>query len=250
MHIPPIFSDLALILIVASITTLIFKWLKQPVVLGYIIAGIITGPHTHFFVTVQNISSIETWGQIGVTFLLFELGLEFSFKKMRKVGKIGGITAITELIVMFSVGFLAGYFMGWSSMNSIFLGGMLTISSTSIIIKAFDDLGVKKQKFTGVVFGVLVVEDLIAVLQLVLLSTIAVSRSFDGMQLGLSISKMVIFIVFWFIVGIYLIPSFFRVAKKILGDETLLIIAIGLCFGMVFLADKMGLSSALGAFLM
>ena len=198
MHIPPIFSDLALILIVASITTLIFKWLKQPVVLGYIIAGIITGPHTHFFVTVQNISSIETWGQIGVTFLLFELGLEFSFKKMRKVGKIGGITAITELIVMFSVGFLAGYSMGWSSMNSIFLGGMLTISSTSIIIKAFDDLGVIKQKFTGVVFGVLVVEDLIAVLQLVLLSTIAVSRSFDVMQLGLSISKMVIFIVFWF----------------------------------------------------
>ena len=239
MHIPPIFSDLALILIVASITTLIFKWLKQPVVLGYIIAGIITGPHTHFFVTVQNISSIETWGQIGVTFLLFELGLEFSFKKMRKVGKIGGITAITELIVMFSVGFLAGYFMGWSSMNSIFLGGMLTISSTSIIIKAFDDLGVKKQKFTGIVFGVLVVEDLIAVLQLVLLSTIAVSRSFDGMQLGLSISKMVIFIVFWFIVGIYLIPSFFRVAKKILGDETLLIIAIGLCFGMVFLGSKL-----------
>lgn len=250
MHIPPIFSDLALILIVASITTLIFKWLKQPVVLGYIIAGIITGPHTHFFVTVQNISSIETWGQIGVTFLLFELGLEFSFKKMRKVGKIGGITAITELIVMFSVGFLAGYFMGWTTMNSIFLGGMLTISSTSIIIKAFDDLGVKKQKFTGVVFGVLVVEDLIAVLQLVLLSTIAVSRSFDGLQLGLSISKMVIFIVFWFIVGIYLIPSFFRVAKRMLGDETLLIIAIGLCFGMVFLADKMGLSSALGAFLM
>ncbi len=250
MHIPAIFSDLALILVVASVTTLLFKWLKQPVVLGYIIAGIITGPHTHFFVTVQNISNIEIWGQIGVAFLLFELGLEFSFKKMRKVGKTGGITAITELIVMFSAGFVAGYFMGWSNMNSIFLGGMLTISSTSIIIKAFDDLGVRKQKFTNVVFGVLVVEDLIAVLQLVLLSTIAVSRSFDGLQLGLSISKMVVFIVFWFVVGIYLIPTFFRIAKKMLGEETLLIIAIGLCFGMIFLADKMGLSAALGAFLM
>jgi monovalent cation:H+ antiporter-2, CPA2 family len=250
MHIPAIFSDLALILVVASVTTLLFKWLKQPVVLGYIIAGIITGPHTHFFMTVQNIGNIEVWGQIGVAFLLFELGLEFSFKKMRKVGKTGGITAITELIIMFSAGFVAGYFLGWSTMNSIFLGGMLTISSTSIIIKAFDDLGVRKQKFTNVVFGVLVVEDLIAVLQLVLLSTIAVSRTFDGVQLGLSISKMIIFIVFWFVVGIYLIPSFFKVAKKMLGEETLLIITIGLCFGMIFLADKMGLSAALGAFLM
>lgn len=250
MHIPPLFSDLALILIVASITTLIFKWLKQPVVLGYIIAGIITGPHTPIFVTVQNIHNIEIWGQIGVVFLLFGLGLEFSFKKLKKVGKTGSITAITELIVMFSAGFIAGYFMGWNLMNSIFLGGMLTISSTSIIIKAFEDLGVKKQKFTTVVFGVLVVEDLIAVLQLVLLATIAVTRSFDGLELGISISKMILFIGFWFIVGIFLIPSFFHRAKKMLGDETMLIIAIGLCFGMIFLADRMGLSAALGAFLM
>lgn len=250
MHIPSLFADLALFLIVASITTLIFKWLKQPVVLGYIISGIITGPHTPFFVTVKNIDNIEIWGQIGVVFLLFSLGLEFSFKKMKKVRKTGGITALFELVVMFSAGFIAGYFLGWNVMNCIFLGGMLTISSTSIIIKSFDDLGLRKHKFTNIVFGVLVVEDLIAVIQLVLLSTIAVSRSFDGIDLGVSISKMVLFIVFWFIVGIFLIPSFFKIAKKMLGDETLLIIAIGLCFGMIILADVMGLSAALGAFLM
>lgn len=250
MHIPPLFSDLALILIVASITTLIFKWLKQPVVLGYIIAGILTGPHTHFFVTVQNLGNIEVWGQIGVAFLLFELGLEFSFKKIRKVGKTGVITAIMELLVMFTAGYATGYFWGWNTMNCIFLGGMLTISSTSIIIKAFEDLNIKKKSYTNVVFGVLVVEDLIAVLQLVLLSTIAVSRTFNGLELGMSISKMVIFIVFWFIVGIYLIPGFFNKTKKMMGEETMLIVVIGLCFGMIFLADKMGLSAALGAFLM
>lgn len=250
MHIPPLFSDLALILIVASITTLIFKWLKQPVVLGYIIAGILTGPHTHFFVTVQNLGNIEVWGQIGVAFLLFELGLEFSFKKIRKVGKTGVITAIMELLVMFTAGFVMGYFWGWNTMNCIFLGGMLTISSTSIIIKAFEDLNIKNKSYTNVVFGVLVVEDLIAVLQLVLLSTIAVSRTFNGLELGMSISKMIIFIVFWFIVGIYLIPGFFKKTKKMMGEETMLIVVIGLCFGMIFLADKMGLSAALGAFLM
>ena len=250
MHIPPLFSDLALILIVASITTLIFKWLKQPVVLGYIIAGILTGPHTHFFVTVQNLGNIEVWGQIGVAFLLFELGLEFSFKKIRKVGKTGVITAIMELLVMFTAGYATGYFWGWNTMNCIFLGGMLTISSTSIIIKAFEDLNIKKKSYTNVVFGVLVVEDLIAVLQLVLLSTIAVSRTFNGLELGMSISKMIIFIVFWFIVGIYLIPGFFKKTKKMMGEETMLIVVIGLCFGMIFLADKMGLSAALGAFLM
>lgn len=250
MHIPSLFSDLALILIVASVTTLIFKWLKQPVVLGYIIAGILTGPHTHFFVTVQNLNNIEVWGQIGVAFLLFELGLEFSFKKIRKVGRTGVITAIMELLIMFTAGYMTGYFLGWSNMNSIFLGGMLTISSTSIIIKAYEDLNIKKQSYTNVVFGVLVVEDLIAVLQLVLLSTIAVTRSFNGLELGMSISKMIIFIVFWFIVGIYLIPGFFKRTKKMMGEETMLIVVIGLCFGMIFLADKMGLSAALGAFLM
>ena len=218
--------------------------------MGYIIAGILTGPHTHFFVTVQNLGNIEVWGQIGVAFLLFELGLEFSFKKIRKVGKTGVITAIMELLVMFTAGYATGYFWGWNTMNCIFLGGMLTISSTSIIIKAFEDLNIKKKSYTNVVFGVLVVEDLIAVLQLVLLSTIAVSRTFNGLELGMSISKMIIFIVFWFIVGIYLIPGFFKKTKKMMGEETMLIVVIGLCFGMIFLADKMGLSAALGAFLM
>lgn len=250
MHIPDLFSDLALILVVATITTLLFKWLKQPVVLGYILAGILSGPHTDFFITVHNVDNIKLWGDIGVVFLLFSLGLEFSYKKLSKVGGTGIITALTEFLIMFSIGFTIGHFMGWSVMDSVFLGGMLTISSTTIIIKAFEELGIKKHKFTHIVFGVLVVEDLIAVLQLVLLSTIAISRDFNGQELGFSLLKLVFFIVSFFVIGIFIIPTFFKKTRKIMGEETMLITAIGFCFATVFLADNMGFSSALGAFLM
>jgi len=241
---------LALILIVATVTTLIFKWLKQPVVLGYIVAGIITGPHVMDFITEDSTENIKLWGEIGVVFLLFALGLEFNVKKLRKVGGTGAITVFFELIVMFSAGFLVGQLMGWETMDCIFLGSMITISSTTIVIKAFDELGLRKYKFTNVVFGVLVVEDIVAVLQLVVLSTIVIGRGFSGEQLMSTFINLFMFIVFFFVLGIYIIPSFFKMARKIISEEFLLLIATGLCFGMVVLTDKFDYSSALGAFLM
>jgi len=250
MHIPSIFNDLALILIVAVVTTLIFKWLKQPVVLGYIVAGIITGPHILDFITVDSTDNIKLWGEFGVVFLLFALGLEFNLKKLHKVGGTGAITVLSELVIMFSAGFLAGYFMGWKTMDSIFLGSMITISSTTIVIKAFDELGFRKHKFSNVVFGVLIVEDVVAVLQLVVLSTIVIGAGFSGEQLMSTFSTLLMFIVFFFILGIYIIPGFLKMTRKIISEENLLLIATGLCFGMVVLTDKFGYSSALGAFLM
>ena len=241
-------TNLALILISAGIITLIFKWLKQPLVLGYIVAGFLVGPHFHLFPTVMDTAMVEEWSQLGIIFLLFALGLEFSFKKLAKVGSTAFITAITEIVVMVCVGFLVGYCLGWTTMESIFLGGMLAMSSTTIIIKAFDDLGVKKQKFAEIVLVVLIIEDLIAILMMVLLSTAAVSQKFAGQEILYSLLKVTFFIILWFLVGMYLLPTFFRKLKNIMNDETLLIIALGLCFGMVVVADSVGISSALGAF--
>lgn len=247
---PALFSDLALILITAGITTIIFKWLKQPLVLGYIVAGFLVGPHFYLFPGLTDTTNIEVWGKIGVVFLLFALGLEFSFKKLKVLGATGAVTAITELVIMFTVGFTIGKLMDWQDMNCVFLGCMLAISSTAIIIKALDDLGMKKNKFANIVFGVLVVEDLVAVLLLVVLSTVSVSKQFNGAELAFSLVKLVFFLVIWFIVGIYLIPTILRKARKLMTEETLLIFAIGLCFGMVVFATYVGFSEALGAFIM
>lgn len=249
-HLPALVIDLALILISAGIITLIFKWLKQPLVLGYIVAGFLAGPYVDIFPTVVDTNSISTWAEIGVIFLLFALGLEFSFKKLMNVGGTAVIAATTEVITMLVVGYVVGILLGWSPMNSIFLGGMLSMSSTTIIIKAFDDLGLRSQKFTRIVFGTLVVEDLVAILMMVLLSTMAVSQQFAGEELIGSLIKVIFFLILWFLIGIYLLPAFFRKAKKMMNDETLLIIVVGLCLGMVFLATKTGFSAALGAFIM
>ncbi len=249
-HLPPLFSDLALILITAGITTIIFKWLKQPLVLGYIVAGFIISPFFDYYPSINDTKNISVWSDIGVVFLLFALGLEFSFKKLKKVGGTGAITALTELIIMFLIGSGVGKILGWSSMNCIFLGCMLSISSTTIIIKAFDDLKMKRQKFSNLVFGVLVVEDLIAVLLLVLLSTISVSNQFNGEELVFSLLKLVFFLIIWFTFGIYMIPSFLKLMRKFMTEETLSIVSVGLCFGMVVLATYAGFSSALGAFIM
>lgn len=249
-HLPALVTDLALILISAGIITLIFKWLKQPLVLGYIVAGFLAGPYIDIFPTVVDTNSINTWAEIGVIFLLFALGLEFSFKKLMNVGGTAVIAATTEVITMLVVGYVVGILLGWSPMNSIFLGGMLSMSSTTIIIKAFNDLGLRSQKFTRIVFGTLVVEDLVAILMMVLLSTMAVSQQVAGEELIASLIKVIFFLILWFLIGIYLIPAFFRKAKKIMNDETLLVIVVGLCLGMVFLATKTGFSAALGAFIM
>jgi CPA2 family monovalent cation:H+ antiporter-2 len=250
IHLPELISDLGLILAAAGVTTLLFKKIKQPLVLGYILAGVLVGPHVDFFPNVADQKSITIWAEIGVIFLLFSLGLEFSFKKLVKVGGSSSITAIVEAVFMLIFGYLAGKFMGWSTMDSIFLGGLLSVSSTTIIIRAFDELGVKHKKFAGLVFGVLIIEDLVAILLLVLLSTLAVSRQFAGMDMLISILKLSFFLVLWFIGGIFLVPTFLKATRKLMNDETMLVVSIALCLLMVILAVKVGFSPALGAFIM
>ena len=249
-ELPALFYDLALILVTAGIATVIFKWLKQPVVLGYIIAGFLIGPNFEWFPVINDHTSVETWSEIGMVFMLFGIGLEFSFKKLKKVGGTVGITALTELITMCVVGFLLGKILGWSQMDCIFLGAMLSISSTTIIAKAFDDMKLNREKFSGNVIGELVVEDLEAVLLMVILSTMAVSKTFDGMQLVYSMLKLLFFLVVWFLGGIFLVPTVLRWARKFMSEETLTVFSVGLCFLMVVLANLAGFSSALGAFIM
>ncbi|MDD3108052.1 MAG: cation:proton antiporter [Alistipes sp.] len=248
-HLDPIISDLALILVVAGITTLLFKWMKQPVVLGYVVAGFLCSGN-FLLEGVSDMANVDLWAQIGIIFLLFSLGLEFSFKKLMNVGGPALITALVIIVGMMCTGFLAGRVLGWTSTDSIFLGGMLSMSSTTIIIKAFDDLGLKSQKFTSLVFGVLVVEDLFAVVLMVMLSTLFVQRTVEEVQIGWQLFKLIFFLILWFVVGTYLIPLFLKKARRFLNAETLLIVALGLCLLMVVLASYAGFSSALGAFIM
>ncbi len=250
LHVPPLIIDLAIILCSAAIVTLLFKKLKQPVVLGYIIAGFLVGPYFNLFPTIVETDSINTWADIGVIFLLFGLGLEFSFKKLIKVGGVAVITALTEVTLTMLLGYGVGKLLGWNDINSLFLGGILAIASTTIIIRAFDELGVRNQKFAGIVTGVLVIEDLVAVLLMVLLSTVAVSQSFAGMDMVKSIFKLVFVLVLWFVSGIFFLPTFFRKISSLITEETLLIISLALCFLMVVLATYVGYSPALGAFIM
>lgn len=243
-------ADLALILISAGIITVIFRWLKQPLILGYLVAGFLVGPHFGLFPDVTSVHTVDQWAEIGIIFLLFSLGLEFSFKKLLKVGSSALITSMTVFIGMLVVGMTVGKAMGWTTMESIFLGGMISMSSTTIIIKSFEDLGLKKKPFANIVFGTLIIEDLFAILLMVLLSTLAASTHFSGEEMVGSILKLIFFMVLWFTVGIFLIPIAMRKAKSFLNDETLLVLAIGLCFGMVIFANALGFSSALGAFVM
>lgn len=249
-HLPTLISDLALILVSAGVITLLFKRLKQPLVLGYIVAGVIAGPHISIVPTVIDTADIQTWADIGVVFLLFALGLDFSFKKLMKVGGPAVIAAMTIIVGMVILGMLVGSSMGWKRMDCIFLGGMLAMSSTSIIYKALEDMGLRTQRFAGLVLGILVVEDLLAIVLMVLLSTLAVKNNFEGMQMVYSIAKLLFFLMLWFIIGIYIIPTFFRRTKLLMNDEMLLIVALGLCLLMVVAATYVGFSSALGAFVM
>ena len=242
-------KDLAIILISAGLFTIISKALKQPLILGYIVAGFIVGPHLGLF-GISSAESVDQWSEIGIIFLLFALGLEFSFKKLLKVGSSALITAGCVCVGMFVLGNVVGHAMGWSSMEAIFLGGLMSMSSTTIIIKAYTDLGLKNKTYSTLVFGTLVVEDLIAVVLMVLLTTIATANQFSGSEMLMGLAKLLFFLILWFLVGIYVIPSFLKWARKFLNDEILLLVAIGLCFGMVTLASFAGFSSALGAFVM
>ncbi len=249
-HLPDLIRDLALILSAGAVTTLIFRRIKQPLVLGYIIAGFLVGPHIAFLPSVTDHQNIDIWAEIGVIFLLFSLGLEFSFKKLMRVGGAASITALFEIAFITVAGYYSGKWMGWSTMDSLFLGGMLASSSTTIIIRAFDELGVKTKQYARIVFGVLVVEDIVVILLMVLLSTIAVTKQFAGTEILLTISKLLFFLALWFIAGIFLLPTLLKQAKRLLDEETLLILSIGLCLGMVVLATQVGFSAELGAFIM
>jgi CPA2 family monovalent cation:H+ antiporter-2 len=249
-HLPNIITDLGLILAVAAATTLLFKKIRQPVVLGYIIAGVLVGPHFSLFPTVMDEQGVKTLSDIGVIFLLFSLGLEFSFKKLVKVGGSASVTALIEIGLMIAISYYVGKFLGWSTMDCIFLGAILSMSSTTIIIRAFDEVGAKTKKFATLVFGILIVQDLVAILLLVLLSTLAVSKQFAGGELLMQILKLSFFLILWFLAGIFFVPTFLKRTSKLLNDETLLILSIGMCLLMVMLAVEVGFSAALGAFIM
>lgn len=250
IHVPALILDLALILAVAALVSLIFKRLKQPVVLGYIIAGLLVGPNLKLFSPIAELDAIKIWAEIGVIFLLFSLGLEFSFKKLIKLGGVAIISSIIEVSLTMLLGYGFGKILGWNNMNSLFLGGILAIASTTIIIRAFDELGVKNQKFAGVVTGILVVEDLVAVLLMVLLSTVAISQTFSGIEMIMSGLKLAFFLILWFVSGIFFLPSLLKRINILINEETLLIISVALCLLMVTLASYAGFSPALGAFIM
>ena len=248
--IPFLVKDLALILMVAGIVTIIFKKLKQPLVLGYIVAGFLVSPHMPYTMSVIDETDIKTWADIGVIFTLFSLGLDFSFKKIVKMGASPIIATIVIVFAMMMLGISIGHGFGWSKMDCIFLGGMLAMSSTTIIYKAFDDMGLRQQKFAGMVMSVLILEDILAIVMMVMLSAIAGGNNPDGEQMIGSVIKIAFFLVLWFIVGIFAIPLFLRSVRKLINNETLLIVALGLCCGMAVLSTKVGFSSAFGAFVM
>lgn len=219
-------------------------------VLGYIVAGFICTPHFKFTPSVVDSASIHIWSEIGVIFLLFALGLEFSFKKLMKVGGSAVISACTIIFCMILVGVFVGWTFGWNRMDCIYLGGMLAMSSTTIIYKAFDDMGLRQQRFAGLVLSILILEDILAIVLMVMLSTMAVSQNFEGGEMVYSILKLLFFLILWFVVGIYGIPLFLKRVRKLMSDETLLIVSLALCFGMVYLAALVGFSPAFGAFIM
>lgn len=250
IHLPALITDLGFILLIGALVTLLFKKLKQPLVLGYLIAGFLVSPHVPWLPTVQDKESIHTWSEIGVIFLLFGLGLEFSFKKLVKVGGSAGFTAVFEVLFMVGLGYLVGRSIGWNSADSLFMGAILSVSSTTIIVRAFQELGMKGSRLVELVFGILVVEDVVAVLLLVLLPTLVSNNGFEIGNVVAVTTRMVFLVLVWFIFGIFLLPAFLRYIRDLLDEETTLVVAIGLCLVMVIIATAAGFSPALGAFVM
>ena len=249
-EVPTLINDLALILIVAGAVTILFKKLKQPLVLGYIMAGFIVSPHMPDTMSVIDNSDIKTWADIGVMFLLFSLGLDFSFKKIVKMGISPVITTLTIIFAMMTLGIVVGHAFDWKRMDCIFLGGMLAMSSTTIIYKAFSDMGLRQQKFAGPVMSVLILEDVLAIVMMVMLSALASGANPDGGEMIGSVMKIGFFLVLWFVVGIFAVPLFLRSTRKFINNETLLIVSLGLCCLMAVVSTKVGFSSAFGAFVM
>ena len=248
MHIPTLISDLAVMMLTAGIITIIFKRIKQPLILGYILAGFLISPYFPLFTTVTDTQSIHTWSEIGIIFLMFHLGLEFNLHKLASVGSTAIITTAVGVAGMLGIGYGTGMLLGFGATNSICLGGMLAMSSTTIIIKVFDELKIKG-KYTELVFGTLVIQDIVGIFMMVILSTLSASKNISGLEVMGSLLLMVLYLIIWLIFGIYLIPTFFNKTIKLMNDEMLLVVSIGICFGMVLLADWLGFSTALGAFL-
>ncbi len=248
MHIPTLISDLAVMLLTAGIITILFKKIKQPLILGYILAGFLISPYFPLFTTVADTTSIHTWSEIGIIFLMFHLGLEFNLHKLASVGSTAIITTVVGVTGMLGIGYMTGMLLGFGSMNSICLGGMLAMSSTTIIIKVFDELQIK-EKYTESVFGTLVIQDIVGIFMMVILSTVSASQNISGMEIMGSLLLMVLYLIIWLVFGIYLLPTFFNRTIKFMNDEMLLVVSVGICFGMVLLADWLGFSTALGAFL-
>jgi CPA2 family monovalent cation:H+ antiporter-2 len=249
-ELPDLIKDLALILVVAGSVTLIFKWLKQPLVLGYLVAGFLVSPHMPYTMHVMDKADIQTWADIGVMFLLFSLGLDFSFKKILKMGMSPIIATMSIIFSMAMLGVGVGHAFGWNQMDSIFLGGMLAMSSTTIIYKAFDEMGLRQQRFAGLVMSVLILEDILAIVMMVMLSALANGQSPDGGQMLGSILRIGFFLILWFVVGLFIIPSFLRNTRKLMTDETMVIVALGLCCLMAWVSTTVGFSPAFGAFIM
>ena len=249
-ELPALIQDLALMLVVAGVVTLIFKRLKQPLVLGYVVAGFLVSPHMPYTASVVDQENIHLWADIGVMFLLFSLGLDFSFKKILKMGASPIISTITIIFCMSMLGIIVGQCFGWGKMDCIFLGGMLAMSSTTIIYKAFDDLGLRQQQFAGLVMSVLILEDILAIVMMVMLSAIASGNNPDGGQMLGSILKIGFFLILWLVVGIFAIPIFLRQVRRLINSEVLLIVSLGLCCAMAVFSTKVGFSSAFGAFIM
>ena len=249
-ELPALVNDLALILVVAGVVTLVFKRLKQPLVLGYIMAGFLVSPHMPYTMSVVDNESVHVWADIGVIFLLFSLGLDFSFKKIAKMGAAPVIATCTIIFSMMMLGICVGHLFGWNKMNCVFLGGMLAMSSTTIIYKAFDDMGLRQQRFASLVMSVLILEDILAIVMMVMLSAFADGKDPDGGQMAGSILKIGFFLVLWFVVGIFAIPLFLRRSRRLMNNETLLIVALGLCCLMAVISTQVGFSAAFGAFIM
>ena len=242
-------QDLYILMITAAVVSILFKFLKQPVVLGYIVAGILVGPHL-FGETLVNGDNVKAWGDIGVLFVLFCIGLEFRLKNLISSGKIAAVGALTIILGMMLLGYLVGWDAGFDMVNSLFLAGMLCMSSTTIVMKAIDEAGMKNERFVKGATSILIVEDVVAVVLMVLLSSIAIRHQFEGGELAGKVVDLAITLAAWFICGILIIPTLIRKLEKHLNDETLIILALGLCLGMVLTAEEAGFSSALGAFVM
>ena len=249
MHIPDMIQDLAVMLLTAGLITILFKKIKQPLILGYILAGFLISPYFPLFFTVEDMDSIDLWSEIGVIILMFHIGLEFNLHKLAKLGGTAIISAIIKMAGVMVTGFGLGIAMGFSSTSSLFLGGMLSISSTAVIQKSFDELGIKHEKYTQLVMGTLVIEDIVGIFMMVVLSTISVSQSTGGMDLFISLALMVCYLIVWLLLGIYLLPTFLNKVVKLMTDEMIIILSLGLCFGMVLIASALGFSAELGAFL-